>query len=76
MLWPVQSLQALVYWHCDLIANFGVSDLDEELYGNGNKQCHGGFDEGTSAETKNIYIYYQLKIAIASSPIAHHYRQT
>lgn len=50
MLWPVQSLQALVYWRCDLIANSGVSDLDEELYGNGNKQCHGEFDEGTSAE--------------------------
>jgi hypothetical protein len=73
MLWPVQSLQALVYWRCDLIANSEVSDLDEELYGNGNKQCHGEFDEGTSAEMGKIK--YQLKIAIASSPIAHHYCQ-
>ena len=50
MLWPVQSQQALAHWCGDLLANSGVSNLDEELYGNDNKQCHVEFDRGTSAE--------------------------
>ena len=54
MLWPVQSRQALAHLYGDLLANSGVSNLGEELYGNDNKQCHGEFDKGTSAEMKNI----------------------
>jgi len=54
MLGPVQSQQALARSYGDLLANFGVSNLGEELYENDNKQCHGEFDKGTSAEMKDI----------------------
>lgn len=33
---PAQNQQALVHWHGDLLANFVVLDLDEELYENDN----------------------------------------
>jgi hypothetical protein len=54
ILWPVQSQQALSHWRRNLLANFWVSNLDEEIYGNDNKQCHVEFDKGTSAKMKNI----------------------
>ena len=64
MLGPVQSRQALARLYGDLLANFGVSNLGEELYENDNKQCHGEFDKGTSAEMKDTPNWIFLQVVL------------